>query len=240
METIEQQLNADLNSVQELLLIEARKIVSKNYSADEIKTLKELKELGFKQTKEQVDFEDWERAQRVTYYSETYPMYKFITEGAVKTICDKYHLLLAGVGDYKSDIPMVNQKAIVNFKVKEDDVKERYKFSLPSFASMASIGGRSDFWMDHVRGSFGVPSYLLGGEWDSPEPKDKKPVWKKATGLEIIAPPSKLNMEGKKIEGHCLIDKDPIVLQPVKDGYLIVTAWGFEANDDAVKNPRHN
>jgi len=37
---------------------------------------------------------------------------------------------------------------------------------------------------------------------------------------------------------------DPVVLQPVffkgKKHYLIVTAWGIEAEDELVKNSNHN
>ena len=37
---------------------------------------------------------------------------------------------------------------------------------------------------------------------------------------------------------------DPVVLQPVffkgRKHYLIVTAWGIEAEDDLVKNSNHN
>ena len=33
---------------------------------------------------------------------------------------------------------------------------------------------------------------------------------------------------------------DPVVLQPVRYGFLIVTAWGDEASDEMVVNPRNN
>lgn len=231
METLEQQLNADIHSVQELLLLEAKRIVEKVYSEEEIKTIEDLASLGFKNNKEYRAYEDWKRAKNVTKYSESYPMNKFITEGAVKKICKKYGLLLADVGDYKSDIPFENQKAIVNFRIKDEDTKGGSIFELGSLWS-AMI-------MPRMR-------YREGGLiYDSPTEEititeSTKPKFSKAKNLKIIAPPKKLNMKGKKIKGHCLIDKDPIVLQPVKDGYLIVTAWGFEAKDPEIQNPRHN
>jgi len=237
METIEQQLNSDVNSVQELLLLEAKKILSKSYTKEEIETLTELKGLGFKNTKEQKAYEDWQRAQKVTEYAKTYPMHKFITDGAVKEICEKYGLLLADVGDYQSDIPMDNQKAIVNFKVKSDDVKSHSIFDF-EFPVIDWARGGLTSPRDRFMEAFRMPSFLIGE--NEPIITKTKKEWVKATNLKVIAPPSKLNMEGKKIVGHCLIDKDPIVLQPVKDGYLIVTAWGFEAKDTNVQNPRHN
>jgi len=33
---------------------------------------------------------------------------------------------------------------------------------------------------------------------------------------------------------------DPVVLQPVKDGYLIVTSWGGESEDPIIINPKNN
>ncbi|MBK8366268.1 MAG: hypothetical protein IPL10_02335 [Bacteroidetes bacterium] len=49
----------------------------------------------------------------------------------------------------------------------------------------------------------------------------------------------------KLIEGGSMPDPnkvipDPVVLQPVHYGFLIVTAWGDEASDDIVVNPKNN
>jgi hypothetical protein len=42
-----------------------------------------------------------------------------------------------------------------------------------------------------------------------------------------------------KKDGYKL-EYDPIVLQPVKGGYLVVTKWGLEASDEIVTNPTSN
>ena len=63
------------------------------------------------------------------------------------------------------------------------------------------------------------------------------------TGLLIIATRDQLNMKSARVQGHKLVDiikEDPIVLQPVKEGYLIVSAWGIEASDKDVQNPKFN
>lgn len=233
METIEQQLHSEINSVQELLLMEAKRILEKVYSADEIKTLEDLALLGFKNSKEYREYKDWEKAKNVTKYAEAYPMHKFITEGAVKKICKKYGLLLADVGDYKSDIPFENQKAIVNFRVRKDDINTGY-LGLIDWGKM--MMPRMIYRNGMIDLDYGTTDEVV----ITPAKTVEDSKYTKATNLKIIAPPSKLKMTGKKIKGHCLIDKDPIVLQPVKDGYLIVTAWGFEAKDPEVQNPRHN
>jgi len=45
--------------------------------------------------------------------------------------------------------------------------------------------------------------------------------------------------EGYKLERKIEIP-DPVVLQPVKGGYLILTAWGDEASDPLVMNEINN
>lgn len=59
--------------------------------------------------------------------------------------------------------------------------------------------------------------------------------------MSIMAPMSELNyQEGyDRKRGHVVFD-DPIVLQPVNGGFLIVTSWGKEAADPAIVNPNHN
>jgi ABC-type molybdate transport system permease subunit len=50
-------------------------------------------------------------------------------------------------------------------------------------------------------------------------------------------------MKSARVQGHKLVDiikDDPIVLQPVKEGYLIVSAWGIEASDKEVQNSKFN
>lgn len=54
-----------------------------------------------------------------------------------------------------------------------------------------------------------------------------------------MAPEHKLETKGNMKKGHILLN-DPIVLQPVHHGYLIVTSWGFEAADPAIANPINN
>ena len=71
----------------------------------------------------------------------------------------------------------------------------------------------------------------------------KESEYVNGTSLLIIATKDQLNMNSARVQGHKLVDivkEDPIVLQPVKNGYLIVSAWGVEASDKEVQNPRFN
>ena len=56
--------------------------------------------------------------------------------------------------------------------------------------------------------------------------------------LQICAPIKDMDTKGYKLQGHKLIKDipDPVVLQPIENGYLIVTAWGDEASDPLITN----
>jgi hypothetical protein len=61
-----------------------------------------------------------------------------------------------------------------------------------------------------------------------------------AINLLIIASKDQLNTKGMRVSGINLVKDDPIVLQTVKGGYLIVTAWGPESNDPNIANSKYN
>ena len=78
---------------------------------------------------------------------------------------------------------------------------------------------------------------------DLPHSYSKESEYVTGTSLLIVATKDQLNMKNARVQGHKLVDivkEDPIVLQPVKNGYLIVSAWGIEASDKEVQNPRFN
>lgn len=64
-------------------------------------------------------------------------------------------------------------------------------------------------------------------------------------GLKICAPEKDMDIPSTHTKtGNFIIEKiyvpDPVVLQPVKGGFIIVAAWGDEASDDLVINPINN
>jgi len=69
-------------------------------------------------------------------------------------------------------------------------------------------------------------------------------VFKESPKLQICAPIKDMDTSGLEIiDGYKLIKKyipDPVVLQPVRGGYLILTAWGDEASDPIVVNEINN
>jgi len=229
MGNIDKQIYQDIYSAQELLLAEANKVLSapNEHSDERLLVLKGLVDLGFsnaEQVKEFKEVEDKKEEQqwlkeKIEYYKHTYPLNKFIDEQSVKVICEKYGLLLTRGNDYISDIPESNQKEIVLFKVKRGDIREPIEvyeglfFPPRAFGSLVlSATERDKFDEEMIKGQ----------------------------NLLIVAPSHKLDLRGKEIKGHIVKIKDPIVLQPVKKGYLIVSSWGLEASDELVMNPINN
>jgi hypothetical protein len=231
----DEQLHRDVYSAQDLLLQEANKILGEpsKFSEDRLDTLKKLDSLGFSNTKEVTEFRELEKERRqserlkglIQKYQSKYPNNKFINQDAVQAICQKYNLFLCGASDYISDIPEKNQKEIVNFKFNEVDY--RTPDEMYSFGSLMR-----DYYID-------LSGNLRFGREEVPE-KNPHREWMPATNCLIMAPENKINMKGKEKHGHFVRLKDPIVLQPVIGGYLIISSWGLEASDPEVINPKHN
>lgn len=225
--SIDEQIYKDVYSAQELILAEAESILSTqgSYNKERYERLLEMHNLGFCNAAEVKEFKElddkWNEQEdiknKIEYYQQNYPLHKFISKGAVKTICDKYNLLLTSVSDYIAEIPEKNQKEIVSFRVIRKDTRVPYE-------------------------TYNVMSaYILHPDFNSTEEYVSYQNEKiKGTDFLIIAPEHKLQTDGKIRDGHILKIKDPIVLQPVEKGYLIVSSWGLEAGDELVVNSINN
>ena len=114
-----QEIHDAFDNAQDVLLEEAREIISKNKVRD-TDHVKRMAELGFvnskvvqeasKKLKKAV--ETAEQAEVVLHYRETYPFLKFLTEEKLDEICEKYKLIHAPVGNYVEDVPEKNLKEI--------------------------------------------------------------------------------------------------------------------------------
>lgn len=220
---VDVQIHKDIYSAQELLLVEAKAVINKKipYDEESLERFKKLHELGFKNISNVKEWNEIDSKQKqsesiksiIEYYQQEYPLNRFISLQAVLNICEKYKLLLASVSDYISDIPEKNQKEIIEFKVKRKDIRIPYEI-----------------------GALFNPIYHPFG-FDCKKYYNEKVS---GTDLLIIAPENKLNTKDKIKNGRILKIKDPIVLQPVTEGHLIVSSWGLEAGDEKVVNPINN
>lgn len=199
-----------------------------------------------------------------------YPGNKFITEEEVKRICEKYGLLLGDAANYTGDVPEKNLCEIEAFKLRKEDYTEKQKgwgglwdtFATAYFSqnllgirrSKPRRSGVLASYFDQVNGEMsGLPKSIgmitepsIGGGWaigydpyGGPKKEEKAKETEQAS-FKICAPKQDFNTLGYvEVDGYRLV-YDPVVLQPVKDGYLIVTAWGQEASDEIVVNQAQN
>lgn len=225
-ETIEQ-IHHEFNIEGELLLGEAKKILS----TENLDTSKaeRLSKMGFKATKEvKQAAETIERkamsekmAKTIEHYQFHYPQNRFINEDGVKRICEKYGLVCAPVGRYIGGVPLKNLKEIENFKLKTADI----------FYSK----------IDWSNGSTEITKEEYHNFFQNVDQRQSS-VANNILALMICAPVKDIQLSSReKVEGHKIVQiPDPVVLKPVREGYLIVTAWGIEAEDEEVKNANHN
>lgn len=131
-QTIIKEIHDSFDSAQDRLLKEAISVLSfvKEDGSFEIEDKAErLKKLGFTSSLVVKEFEKIsverekknhfivktkKEAELINYYKYTYPFLKFLTEGELDRICNKYNLIYAPVGNYKEDVPDKNLREIEN------------------------------------------------------------------------------------------------------------------------------
>ena len=191
-------------------------------------------------TKEQVEL--------INYYKVQYPFNKFITTEQVEQICKKYGLVYGDVSLYKGFVPEKNLKEIESFKLKREDTpyltvydrqnnmigvirKKDCDDSLISFLEKKSL---DDFIYitesngQRVNYSFSVPHYEKYKHLSFVKGRKEKP------SLKICAPFKDMDTTEMKLTQGFKLEKeipDPVVLQPVNQGFLIVTMWADEQFD---------
>lgn len=177
-------------------------------------------------------------ANAINYFSQKYPHYKFITEGSVIRICEKYGLIYGSAKKYIGDIPDKNIEDIANFKIDECDEAWYIRYFGRYRDGSAYLTQKPDFEIDEY-----------GRDKSDIENARKSNCTYERSAFEIAAPKEYFQLsKDDTIENNQIITKiqipDPVVLCPVMYGsekyYLIVTAWGNEASDKAVVNQKMN
>lgn len=155
----------------------------------------------------------------------------------VEKICKKYGLVCGDVSYYVGDVPEKNIIEMESFVLMEEDLRK-----VPHG------------WYEYKKG-WHYPSY-------EPVPNSKygfiKRDWRIATFYEtdlnktfhfekdefkICASVKDFDTKSMRIEDGYKLNlnlPDPIVLQPVDGGYLIVTKWGLEGEDPSIVNEKMN
>lgn len=224
------EIHSDFDKITESLLNEARQIVSVDASKGE-----RLSKLGFTNCDAVKihEVKSWmkKRLETILYFEMHYPGYKYITLDAAADICKKHGLVMADCSFFKGDIPEKNISDIERFRLREEDKQECFCVDEHYGSGSHSYGYYKPrkLGMDYFRSDFvKVKDESIKSVFEQPS-------------FVICATKDEFDTKYMKIEdGYKLVLDlpDPIVLQPVKDGYLIVTKWGIE--DDALINEKMN
>lgn len=177
-----------------------------------------LFKLGFYKSKsvESYDPQQMFMKECAEYFRSRYPQYKFISERQVKNICKKYNLVLTTVDRYTGTVPHSKVAEIASFKLRTEDLRNR----------------RINEWGMISHDAFHPFNYATG---ETLHPGHSE-FW-------ICAPITDVDTEGLTAVEHNLSEvraDDPVVLQPVEGGFIIVAAWGPEASDEDVVNEKMN
>src|SRR5690606_14275867 len=154
--------------------------------------------------------------------------------------CKKYGLVKGEIGRYKGFVPEIHLRAIEEFKS---------KFKMPQYAEFTIKGVFAriismEHFQEERMGVYVVLTYegrpafqqdienYDGIHWygNNPVPGPYKGAFGRLTviGLQVCAPVADMDITGMEIDGYTLKRHipDPIILQPIEGGYLIITAWG--------------
>jgi hypothetical protein len=234
------EIHESFDSASEKLLNEAKAILAGSY---DIEKGERLKKVGFTSAKKVVEANSIiseknnskELAKLIEYYQTHYPNNKFITEDKTKEICQKYGLLCGEIQYYISDVPEKNLSEIEAFELRESEMQkivyDWYRRSSTSHFTFyhSSYEGDSNSEYGYIeRRPFGSGERLVN------RPKSETHHFNKKS-LKICASVKDFDTKNMRIEDGYRLElnlPDPIVLQPVNGGYLVVTKWGLESDDE--------
>lgn len=165
-------------------------------------------------------------------------IYKFILEPQLERICEKYNLYVRPTEHFLGDIPEKNIKDIMGFSVYLDDLP------LTNEHREAIISNLSKNVLQHPD-TFGIQKTKIAISINDFKTYHLESLIEIAS-IKSLFSEKAFEFSNKRIIGNTEIepknqvDLDPIVLCKTKHGYLIITAWGDEANDELVFNADMN
>jgi len=172
---------------------------------------------------------------------------KYIIEPQLELLCEKYDLYVRDLTHFAGDIPKKNIKEMMVFRLYLDD----YISNVPAFnnSNLELVLNQLNI----------VPngSDYCGGAPMSRVSIDLRDIVKldehfRVKTIEIaatkdlflksafIGAKGRIITQRQELESISEVDTDPIVMVKTKNGRIIVTAWGDEANDEIVFNSGQN
>lgn len=161
-----------------------------------------------------------------------YHPYKFILKPQLERVCEKYNLFVRNPEYFLGDIPESNIKEMQNFSFYLSDLNLTYleimhiEDLIPRGIGIPSE--RRVTFSDISNVGIDIRNFILIASVES--------LFDKSAFAH-----SRSRIMGKpELVAKSEVDLDPIVLFEIKGGYIIITAWGDEANDELVFNQNQN
>lgn len=237
-----EQIHNEFDNSANLLLEEANKILSKE-STYNIERVELLKKIGVTNCKEVIEFEEEnnikdlavKNLKTIQYFQTYYPNNKFITDSQVNTICEKYGLIFGEINRYKGFIPITNLKEIAEFKIRKED-----KTCIEIYSSIFGSRQESIINLENLKNHYNSEIYKDLLQHGRIRHNYTTYI---ISPLYICAPEKDMELRSdEKIINNRIVKSypDPIVLEKVVGGNLIVSKWGDEASDPIVQNEKLN
>lgn len=195
------------------------------------------------------------------YQDHYHGMYKFIIEPQLERVCEKYNLFVRSPRFFMGDIPEKNVRDMMNFRVRLEDLFDEN-------AMVRVDSGRNGLkpLIEVVAKEMGIyyERHMHGNDFANSDTKvsleqiNELRVKMRSMNvrsfenlIQIAAVEELFNPQAfeesrariitqAELPPKFQVDTDPIVLCQVNHGYLIVTAWGDESNDELVANQKLN
>lgn len=240
---IVQEIHTEFMTAGDKLLASAKDIISRSIVENESK-VNALKDYGFISTAEvwraneilDIKRKQEAMAKAIDELSREFPLYKVITENAVKIICKKYGLVLGENSQYTGFVPEKNLKEIEKFFINHPEERTQHYKRYRGWNSEDEIITKADY-DSHLETKKARERYNISESYY---------YGTRNTHLSICAPLKDMHTTGYRLEGYKLVKDipDPIVMLPKKvngiEMYVIITAWGDEQNDPLVFNEKNN
>lgn len=230
------EIHEAFDSATDRLLKEAKKILAEEKNVEKGERLMSL---GFNYAKSAQEAQQeksktgWfkEVAKNIEYYQSHYPNNKFITEEVVAGICKKYGLLCGFAYWYVGEVPDKNLSEIELFKLRKEDGK-------PIIQEYPHEGKVHKYYYKY--NIYNNSSHVDVTDVDCTDLYEPK-LMKICASVSDFSEHYLKNI-AKVEDGYRLVANipDPIVLQPVNGGYLIISKWGLEGNDESLTNEKRN
>jgi hypothetical protein len=197
----------------------------------------------------------------IEYYKVYYPNNKFVANGQIQSICKKYGLVYGGVSQFKGFVPEDKLRQIEKFKLRKEEENIFVCSGVSATGSVGLGLGNLNFVIKNAKIVKVRDFYHLFKKEEKECEKREKYAFQSEDGvsfyardkdnifglshlgwisftienreLKICAPLKDMDMTGKvMIEGYKSVNiPDPVVIQPVEGGGLILAMWADETFD---------